>query len=294
MIIKKLTAGISCLALLLHISVAYAEEDEPIRLNLELSHASNDNLNRSADDAAAVDSTFTTGGIDLSTMSKLGQYTLVNYRASLRTNTFQDASGMDHSEAGFSIQLRHKTAPGFTKPVISLSASITSKDFKSDLRDSTTYQSGLVMSSWITDKMSMRGGIRSRLTESDSRVHDLKDHKFFINADLLITKRFTTYATFSFIKGQSLSTIPISNTSAEVLAVIAISDEFELDPTFASNQISYRFDADTRTAAFGINYAIAKKQSLDFSVLNVFTQAQDNKNVDYKSTILNLSYLVSF
>ena len=194
--------------------------------------------------------------------------------------------------AGVGIKYNIKPVPGFTKPVFIFSADIALIDSSTDIRDTTAFNSGLTLATWLTNKLSTRGGVSYRIKDSDSRVFDNKDLRLFINSDLLFTEHLTAYATINYIIGQAVSTINVNASSPEILSVINLADQIEFDPTFEANQLAYRFDAKTRFITLGMNYAIAQKHSLDFSVRNVHSRA--GGKIDYVITQFSLSYLLSF
>lgn len=274
--------------LICNMTSAYADED--FTINAEVSISQDDNLNRSLARDAEIQDTFTTASIGLQQSHGLSNIDYISYGAHLKYDHFNEVSGLNNAEASVSGKYNIKPVPGFNKPVYIISADAGVIDSATDIRDTTFFNIGLTLSSWITSTISARTGAAYRIKESDSRVYDARDTRFFINADLSLGTRSTAYATFNYIRGDVVSTL--DNTAPEVLEVFNLANQIEPDPTFAADQIAYRFDSKTRFLVIGWNYALAQKHSLDLSLRNLHSRA--GSGVDYDTTQMSLSYLLSF
>ena len=260
--------------------------DSKIDIDAEISVSNDDNLNRTAIPADEVDSNFTTGTFGLSYSQRIDNKTFVKYSSRLKYEIYNDAEGMDSAELNTGFSYHHKPSLGFSDPTFIMKANFAVVDFETDIRDRTEFGFGTIISSQLTNKLSARGGASVRLRESDSRIHDTSEIRFFINADILLAQKLTGYATFSFITGDVVSIIPLSSsTSNETLDTIRIADEIEFDPTFGSDQIGYRFAAKTRVLNAGINYRAGRNQSLDVSFRTVHSEA--DSDVDYESSFVS-------
>jgi hypothetical protein len=286
---KKLH-GFMLFPLLLWLGTAHA--DNEVATSADLTLTRDDNLNRNIIPDDEVKDSFATTSISLQQSQRLSTVDYVSYNAQFKYEHYNETDGLNNAEVGVGIKYNVKPVAGFTKPIYIFSTDASLIDSSTDIRDTTAVNAGLTVSSWITNKISARGGMAYRIKDSDSRVFDTRDLRFFINADLLLSTRLTTYTTVNYINGQTVSTADISNTSPEILNVINLADEIEFDPTFGPDQLAYRFDSITRMLTIGMNFAIAQQQSLDFSVRNVRSKA--GGNIDYAVTQFSLSYLLSF
>ena len=286
---KKLT-GFALLPVMVCMTPAFAEDD--IGYNAEFSLTNDDNLNRNIISAEEVKDTFATTSIGVHQAHRLSDIDYINLNAQLKYERFNDISGLDNVEAGVGLRFNVKPVAGFTEPVYIFSADASVIDSATDIRDTTVFNLGMAASKWVTSTLSTRGGVAYRIKDSDSRVFDLKDLRFFINGDLLLSDHLTMYATVNYINGQTVSTVDMNNFSPEVLKVIDLADQFEFDPAFGANQIAYRFDSTTRSLTVGFNYALAQKHSLDLSVRNIHSKA--GGQIDYAVTQFSLAYLLSF
>jgi hypothetical protein len=285
---KKLT-GLALISLLAFISDAHAGEDYSI--NMELSATRDDNLNRNIQSSNEISDVFTTAGIGIHQVHPISLFDFISYGAHIKYEYFNEVDGLNNVEATASVKYNYKPYTGFNQPVYIFSADIGVIDSATDIRDASIYIFGITLSSWITNTLSARGGASYRIKDSDSRVFDNKDARFFINADLLLNNKVTSYLTFNYINGQTVSTIDINNTPIEILNMVDPAD-IEFDPTFGADQLAYRFDSKTRFLTLGINYALAQKHSLDLSLRNVHSRA--GGGIDYDTTQWSLSYLLSF
>ena len=286
---KKLT-GFALIPLWVCVTSAYAEED--FSMDAEFSLSQDDNLNRTILSSHEVKDTFATANFGIHTANRISQIDFIRYSAHFKYEHFNNISGLDNAEAGAGLKYSIKPVSGFTKPVYIISADVAWIDSATDIRDSTVFTLGLTSSAWMTSTISARGGVAYRIKDSDSRVFDNKDLRFFINSDLLLTEQLTSYVTINYIRGDTVSTANLSSSSPEILAVINLADQIEFDTTFGANQLAYRLDSRTRTLTVGLNYAIAQKHSLDLSLRNVRSEA--DSNTDYAVTQISLSYLLSF
>jgi hypothetical protein len=276
-------------ALLLNSSCVLAEA--PINLDVELATSKDDNLNRSALANDEIESTFYTAASGLGFTHRINPLSFVNYSGRIKYENYADTDGLNNAEAKFSVSYRNKPIAGFNKPTIILDAHVAITDFETDVRDRTEYGFGVMMSAWVTDRMSARVGTSARLRDSDSRVFDTKDVRLFLNSDLILTRKLTTYLTFSYIRGDVVSTTG-DTSSVETLHLIRIADDIEPDATFADSELSYRFNATTRVLNGGFNYQMTRRQALDLSFRTV--HSKEGSGVDYESSFVNLSYMLRF
>jgi hypothetical protein len=260
--------------------------------NAEILYAQDDNVNRSADPAGALDSTFVSGSFNLNLSHILNPASSIRLFTRAKYDAYQETDGLNQAEITIGTQYQHKPSAGFNKPTLLLDASMGITDSETDIRDSTVFNLGMSIANHWTTKLSTHLGLNTRLRESDSRVFDNRDLRFFINADLSFGNRSTTYCTLSYITGETVSTIDLNSISDETLRVIDLADQIEFDPAFGDNQIAYRVDADTTTATLGYNIVIATRQSMDVSARTI--RSRINSNTDYETTQLMLSYMVNF
>ena len=287
---KAIGTILLALGLAAHSTVVLAEKG--LNLDFDLTYSSDDNLNKSPDDALAVDDSSITATLSAGLSSKINLNSLVNLGAAASFSQFQDTDGMDNAAMKLSAAYLYKPTGGFGTPLYILSTDIIFSDSRTDIRDQTSVKVGATFSKRITTTFSTKTGISATTSESDSKVFDTKNSRFFINADLSFSKRATAYLTYSFISGDSVSTLSLNNPSDETLEVINISTVIAPDPTFDSNQIAYQLDTKTSVISLGFNYIVAPKHALDIST-SIITSDADSY-ITYDRTIISLSYLASF
>ncbi len=276
--------------LTIYSNIVFAGSDN--NLNFDLTFTSDDNLNLSPDENLAIDDSSTTASASIGLSEKLSNTSLLNLDLTASLNRFQDTDGLDNNEFKLSAAYLYKPGGRFNSPVYIFSTDVILSDSKTDIRDQSIFKVGATVSAKITTTLSARTGISSTTAESDSQVFDTKSSRFFINADLSLSSSVATYLTYSFISGDSVSTLALSNPTAETLKVINQAKVIEWDPTFGAGQIAYQLDTETSVISLGFNYTIARKQAIDISASMINAQAENN--IDYDRLIINLSYLASF
>ena len=207
-------------------------------------------------------------------------------------NGFSDSEGLVNADFIAGVQLRYKPIMHYTSPTFILGLEGGSQDFSTDLRDSTHYQASFMASSWITDRMSARAGIRRKINDSESVVFDTEETRYFINSDLMFENKITGYATLSYIRGDITPTIPLSFQTSETVKLIVAADELQRDPTFGTSELTYRLQARTWVFQLGSNIALAKRKSVDASLMLITSKADED--ISYSRIMFNVSYLARF
>lgn len=269
-------------------NIVWAGKDSNV--GVDITYTSDDNLNNSPDDSFTVDDVSTTASAAYHFNKKLDHTSQMVLGITGSYTLFQEIDGLDHAAIKFSAAYRIKPNSGFGKPVYSLFAELINLDSKTDIRDRVIFKAGGSMSAKITTTLSARTGLSATKAESESRVFDITKSRFFINADLLLSKSLTTYLTYSYIAGDSVSTL--SSIDPIILEVAKLTNIILPDPAFGSNQIAYNLDTKTSVISLGFNYSIARKQALDISVRMITSDASNG--IGYDRQQLTFSYLVSF
>jgi len=266
--------------------------DNVFNIDASLAYATDANLNRAAADNLKLDDSDVTANAGVNFSSKLSQHAIITYLASFRYVSFSEYDGLNHAE--FRAGINYKNKPDLTFGGLTYIVDVNSYlvDYETDIRDSNIVSVGLTLSRWFTDRISARTGVQAKYRDSDSRVFDSRDYRLFVNADLHVSNQGTFYATWSFVSGQTVSTIPLSVQNAAVLKVIGIADQIEFDPTFAPDELAYRFDTRTQVFTLGFNYAVDRRQSFDLSAGVIGSSA--DAGVDYTTRVFSLSYLLRF
>ncbi len=267
-----------------------ADSDSQINLDIGISH--DNNINRSHSKQSTLDSTAYHLLTSFSRVDKIALKQLLEYRASLGYQDLQDYDGTDHIRGSMGISLRYKPGSSFTSPTYIIEAETGLADFQADLRDRTHYLLRFIISSWLTSQLQFNSGIASQLQDSDSRAFDLVTHKLFFSADLRLDQFSTLYATATYQAGDITSSIPLSDSSTEILDIIRQAEDIEFDPSFGNNILAYRIDSRAIISTLGYNLAFAPGQSIDLSAQYVSARAK--YGIDYDALSFNLSYLISF
>lgn len=276
-----------CLSLMITSSPLIADE-EKIDFDLEVIVQTDDNLNLAANDTYAIDDNSAIASAGLSLSENLNRHSIINYFSKFEYQQFNEYENLNNATATFGVKFRHKAKLGFTDPTLILSFDGKLIDSKTDIRDSTQYNFGIAFSRRHTTTLSSRFGLNTNIRESKSRSFDTKDIRFFANADLALSNASTLYSTYSFIDGDSVASLQQNN----ALGVISLAEEIDIDLAYGNNYFSYRIPTTTNVLTLGFNHSIARKQSLDLSILAVHSDA--GSNIDYQRIIANLSYMARF
>jgi len=225
------------------------------------------------------------GGMPLSALS------LMTYGGSVTYENFDVFNDLNNVNFNLNAKYRFSTSAGFTSPVYSIGVKLGGIESGSDMRDSSTFAASIDMNKWITTAISMTTGLGYNLRESRSKVFDTSEGRAFINFDLNLSKAALIYSTYTYIRGDIVSS------ATPRLAIINAASVIESDDAFGgftTNQFAYRIDAESQVLTLGYNQILTRSVSIDLSYRYIDSKAIEDSDIYYNRTILRASLLGRF
>lgn len=293
---KKTTNFVLVFGLVISELITYSANvvaDNSISFNVDIGASRDDNLNNSPSTKYAIEDDFVIADFGMRIQQKINNTSLLDFDLNGAVNRFKEVDGLDNNRVNLAATYLYKPVGGFNSPIYIFSTDVTLLDSKTDIRDRTIINVQASISARITTTLSAITGISANAAEAEnSQVFDTKKSRFFISADLSLSRSTAMYLTYSFIAGDSVSTLPLNYPSNDLLNIINQTDVIEWDPTFGPDQIAYRLATKTNVVSLGFNFVISPQHSLDFSAKII--NAKADGNISYDRSLLNFSYLASF
>lgn len=287
MYMKKLIFSIFLLCLNVP---AYSDSEN--NFNIDIGYNHDDNVNRSPVNNRALDDQFFILGAGFNHHRSLSHNSFINYQLLLKHEIYNQYTNINNTEASIGFSYHIKPEGGFSKATYIIKSNLRIADFKTDLRDRTSYDITGMMSFWVTNTTSLRTGISYRNHDSDSSVYDAQNVGLFLSSDIHINQDAIFYTSLNLLKGDIISSIALTGYYDQILDVIRQADDIEADDSFAPGMIAYRVDSQIMALSFGYNHVISHQHSIDFSTRYAYGKA--DYNVDYQTLIFSLNYLASF
>jgi len=299
---RALLAGFSSLALVgmgLYIpSQANAALEVEWLHDFDVTAAINNNIGQASREADKIESASL--GLNYSLLSniEIGNRKAVTLKLFLEADRIDQLDELSSETVGVQFIYRWQNTLGYLEPYYQFNSSIQVDNYGVDQRDSTVSRTQVFVTKRLSDTFSIIAGVEHFLRDSDGTVFDMKHNRLFLSLDYIVTPFTTFYGSYGFRKGDISSTARIAECSgAPVLGIfpfITYSEERERDLAFEADQCgswaAYRLEAETHTAALGVNMGFGESSAIDFSVGYADSKAQGE--IGYQSTIFRISYLV--
>lgn len=267
-------------------------DDHPLfRYSYDISIADDDNVRRAQESNDIRSDLITSITLNARGGQPLDALSLISYGGSVTYENFDVFDDLNNLNFNVNAKYRFSTSAGFTSPVYSLGVKLGGIETESDMRDSSTFSASFDMNKWVTTTINMTTGLGYNLRESRSEVFDTSEGRAFINFDLNLTKRSLIYTTYTFIRGDIVSS------ATPRLAIINAAEVIESDDAFGgftTNQFAYRLDAESQVLTLGYNHILTRSVSMDLSYRYIDSEAIEDDEIYYDRTIIRASLLGRF
>ncbi|MGD8935882.1 MAG: hypothetical protein PVF07_05340 [Thiogranum sp.] len=273
------------LGVLLGSGAAFAAE-RPWSLDLEAAAGKNTNIGNAEHHRDTVSDKFgvLTGGANYRWDFGPQAVTVRAFAEGEYVNKVEDLS---RATAGGKVGYQRQLGSLPTSPTFAASVTAQIDDYKVKQRDSTVVTTRVSIAKPIGARASLSVGGEYFYRDSKGSVWDLSHWRGFLGGDVNVWQGWTTYATYSFIKGDVASTAQtrLSDGSVpdSIFGLLQASKALEPDDAF-NNQFSnsqwtaYRLSATSNAARVGIKKEFANDFTLDISAFSVWVNAKaDNK-----------------
>lgn len=223
---------------------------------------------------------------------------LLTVRAFGELERFSDIDTLDRDSLGVGAAWRWQPDSSFLAPIFEINASYQEDDIETDARDSGVTRVQAFVSRRITDRLTTTLGIEHRKRDSDGSVWDLEDARWFVNADLMLSRHGAGYLTFSRISGDTFSSAQFqfcngATPPGDLINLIDAATALEPDEAYnnalCGEWVAYRLDATSSVFTLGYNHGFGHTLSLDASMTEARVRAENDNEYDrrlYRITLL--------
>lgn len=256
----------------------------------DLSIGSDSNVSRSEFDSDRREDDFKTWNLSLTLEDQLSRQTGFSSNVRVSGQLFDTYTALDQTSVDFSIDYFFAPFHGFGSSTFQFGLAAGMSEFDSALRDRNHGSAAIIWSKRLTDRLSIRSGVRQTLEESDSEVFDIEKRDLFINFDLSNPNGWALQTSAILQNGDIVSSArPTHLKFIKAAEALIWDDAFGGQP---ADMIAYRLDATSLIFRFGANYALNQNNTLDFSFTTLQTEADEN--ISYQRSISSFSFLHRF
>lgn len=282
--------GMFCAAIVLVPMPVAAIEWAGFGYSGELGAGYDDNVSNSLANAKR-ESGLVNGALQVSNGLSLGRNTILQFRGSLRAESVTDYEELSNAKLTGVTRLVHRPAGGFYSPSLALTVSAAQWEFKSEIRDSSEYQAGLLLMQPVTTLVSGRLALTGTQRESASRVFDLSHYAVSLDLDWRAMPRLTVYGGYQFRQGDIVSSSKLQGNSGPNYSITDRAEVIEADDAFggfAADEFAYRLDANTHIATLGANRSFSPSLSVDLQLQSVHSDAGEDIQYDRLAGFVSL------
>lgn len=300
---KRVFFGYSILLCILLSQQVYGQsffEEIRIKPSTISTLATDSNLTRAQDDKNIISDRFARVDLAVNALFELTFNKAIILEPSISYQAFQFTPSLNRSEFSASAIYRWQNSFSYNSPWYQIMGKYEYwlTDVKQRRSHINTVQA--MSSARLTTVITWMAGVEWKKRLSEGTVFDTEEARAFLNIDYTLNNNAVLYGGYSFIKGDTLSSVQSSYcnglASTSIYPLIVASEEIEWDQAFSEdhcgNWLSYRLNATTHTASLGINYGWDHSSSIDVSILQVMVNATDG--IEYDRQIFQFSFLKGF
>lgn len=208
---------------------------------------------------------------------KLGPAMAMQWQLALDAQGYAQYDGLSRVVPAARWRWLIRPGAGFYTPVLALSASATSEDFDSRLRDAAEYRAGLWLQQQLTTRISLRlGGSASWREARREPVFEGSARSATVDLDWQPTRNLALYAGYQYREGDLFSTAPNPPP-----AVLYAARAYAPDDVF-DGQTAFRLSGDAEVATAGANYSLSPHWSFDVQAR--YIEAEADTGTHYRRT----------
>jgi hypothetical protein len=230
-------------------------------VDFELSASRDDNVNR-AESSDDIKSDNIIGlGINLQRAMLLTPSSGILLRGKVSFDQYLQYEGLSHITLNAGMNYRFQPVVGYSTPVFDIGTTLERSSYTdSDIRDGTALQADASMSSRVTDRIKLRGGLGlERRWADQGDVFAWQRWRVFAGGDYRYSAKTTLYASVSRDDGDQVFT------TSPNLQLFNESKAAASDPVFGT-QKAYRFDATAYVLDIGDSVSFSANTTLDIGL----------------------------
>jgi hypothetical protein len=255
-------------------------------VDAELSATRDDNVARAKSAADVKSDNIVELNINLQHAWLVNTYSGILLRGNVQFDEYQHFDSLSHIAANAGITYRIQPAVGYSTPIFDISTAVERSDFRdSAIRDGTALQVDAAVSSRVTDRIRLRGGLglERRWADKDS-VFEWLHNRIYVGGEYRYGAKATLYANASRIDGdQAVTSSPDPGLFSESKAVAS-------DPALGARR-AYRIDATAYVLELGDSIVISADTTLDVGLRHFSISSGDD---GYDGTEFRVSWLYRF
>lgn len=244
-------------------------------VDVELSASRDNNISR-AENSTDIKSDNIIGlGISVQRVWLLSHTSGMLLHGSVKFDQFQHYSDLSHITANAGVTYRLQPVVGYSAPVFDLGLALEKSLYHdSAIRDGTALQSDAAVSSHITDRIHLRGGVGLEKRWADTgNVFEWQRLSLFGGGDYKVSASNTLYASALRTKGDQVFTASPNPAIRNVAQAIAN------DSVFGARR-AYRLGATSDVLALGDSISISANTTLDIGLRYFSIAAEGNHSYD--------------
>lgn len=248
-----------------------------------------DNITRAELDSDIEKDTIVTVDGSLSHFMEVNDISYVSFGGSLAFNKYLDFDKLDNTRIGVSAGYHIKPVASFSGTQYFVKFDYKKRMYDSAQREGDATRFSIGLSKRFTELLALNAGYIDEEIDSDHRVFDADNKKFYVDVEYLITHNNTLYVTLSYFDGEVVATtVPTSKIIGASTAIVRDDAFLNLAP----NRFAYKLDATTTAIKIGDVFSIDRYQGIDASLFYYDSSAYAGN--DYKGMILSLFYSYQF
>jgi hypothetical protein len=255
-------------------------------IDMELSASRDDNVSR-AEAGADIKSDNILGlGINIQRAWLLNPDSGIVLRSHMQFDQYQHYDDLSHITANAGADYRFQPMVGYSAPVFNIGATLERYAYSnSDIRDGTALQADFSVSSHITDRIKLLGGVGTEKRWADQGdIYAWQRDRIYAGGHYRFSPKATLYANISRSDGDQVFT------SSPNTTLFLESNAVANDPVFGARR-AYRVDATADVFELGGSIAMSGDTTLDIGVRRFDISTSDDW---YGATELRASLLYRF
>lgn len=260
-------------------------------VDAEVGADSDSNVSRSQYDSDRREDEFKHANLSLTLEDTLTRQSGFSSRLEFSAASFDGYTALNQQNLDLSLEYVVQPSYGFTANNYVLGLAFGVSEFDSEIRDNQHASLTLQLNKRLTDRLTLRSGLKHTVEDSDSKVFDIGKSDLFLNLDLNTNWGMALQGSLIYQQGDI-----VSSSRPTHLKFIQAADALIWDDAFggrAANVIAYRLEADSLIFRGSLNFALTQSTTIDLSVTTVQTESPQYP-IEYQRTISSFSLLHRF
>lgn len=270
------------------------DQPEPVNLQFEVGVMRDNNATRAGFGPARIGDTMSFVGVSTSLAHPLTAHSRLWMTGTAGAEKYRRFDGLSRVHGSAELEYQYRGSSHFDEPTYGAFVKLTGEEYDSDMRDGYRLSAGLSVRQSLNDRLSYSASVAHNARRATDKVFSGSENMVRGNLDVLLTDRALLYFGADYRRGDIVATgWPDGGTPN-------VSNVFWWDDAFAAEgMVSYRLRGSSVQLTLGLNYAIAPRHSIDFSLRQIRTRAASSprylaSDFSYKSRQVSVAYLFRF